>query len=147
MFEGTYDAPRKLLTLDRTDAPASAGAPDRLTLRPNANFIRYTLSIERKSGRAGATTRLMEVGLTKEGETFAAGSSAVEKPKCVVTGGSAAMTVSYQGKDFPICCSGCRDEFLESPEKYLKKLAAAPAPDAKKKAEPPVRRPGGNDDF
>ncbi len=31
------------------------------------------------------------------------------------------MTVSYQGKSYPICCSGCRDEFNEDPEKYVKR--------------------------
>ncbi len=66
---------------------------------------------------------LVEIGLTKEGESFAAGSSAVEQPKCIVTGGAAALTVSYQGQSYPICCTGCRDEFQENPEKYLKKLA------------------------
>jgi hypothetical protein len=40
------------------------------------------------------------------------------------------MTVSYQGASYPICCTGCRDEFNENPEKYLKKakLMAISAP-------------------
>ncbi len=33
------------------------------------------------------------------------------------------MTISYQGRTFPICCTGCRDEFNENPEKYIKKAA------------------------
>ena len=33
------------------------------------------------------------------------------------------MTVSYQGKSFPVCCTGCRDEFNDNPEKYVKKAA------------------------
>jgi hypothetical protein len=33
------------------------------------------------------------------------------------------MTVSYQGQSYPICCTGCRDEFVENPEKYLKLLS------------------------
>jgi YHS domain-containing protein len=68
-----------------------------------------------------------------------------------VTGGAAAMSLSYQGKSYPICCSGCRDEFLESPDKYLKKLAAATAEaDAPKsgggKKPAPAKRPRGDDD-
>ena len=65
----------------------------------------------------------MEIGLTKEGESFAAGSAAVEQPKCIVTGGAATLTVSYKGQSYPICCTGCRDEFNENPEKYLRKLS------------------------
>jgi hypothetical protein len=33
------------------------------------------------------------------------------------------MTVSYQGRTFPLCCTGCRDEFNDNPEKYVKKAA------------------------
>jgi hypothetical protein len=33
------------------------------------------------------------------------------------------MTVSYMGVSYPLCCTGCRDEFNENPQKYLKKLA------------------------
>src|SRR5262249_7520975 len=74
----------------------------------------------------------VETGQTKEGEAFAAGSSAADLPKCVVTGGAATLTVSYQGKTYPLCCSGCRDEVNENPEKYIKKAAllAGPRPRA-----------------
>ena len=66
---------------------------------------------------------MIEVGLTKEGESLAAGSTSTERPKCIVTGGAATMTLSYQGRTFPICCTGCRDEFNENPEKYIKKAS------------------------
>jgi YHS domain-containing protein len=66
---------------------------------------------------------VIEVGLTKEGEQFAAGGSAADRPRCIITGGTATMTVSYQGKTYDICCTGCRDEFNDNPEKYVKKAA------------------------
>ena len=48
------------------------------------------------------------------------------------------MTLSYQGRTFPICCTGCRDEFNESPEKYLKKAAMlATSPGAKSRTGQP----------
>jgi len=28
--------------------------------------------------------------------------------------------VSYQGKTYFVCCSGCRDAFNENPEKFVK---------------------------
>jgi len=147
VYEGTLDESGKLLTLERVGlGPDQPG--ERLTLRPNANFIRYTLGIERKAPRAVRYSRSIEVGLTKEGETFAAGSSATEAPKCVITGGAASQTVSYQGRTYPICCSGCRDEFLENPAKYVKKAslrADSPSPDDKP-AKPAPPRPRRSDD-
>ncbi|WP_337173715.1 hypothetical protein [Paludisphaera sp.] len=143
VYEGKLDGGGKLLTLDRQGVPPGKPA-ERITIRPNANYVRYTLSAERRASRAGAFRKVLETGLTKEGETFAAGSSRADRPECVVTGGAAAMSLTYQGKSYPICCSGCRDEFLESPEKYLKKLADAPKA-ARKPAAP--QRPRGGDDF
>jgi len=53
------------------------------------------------------------------------------------------MTVSYQGKTFPVCCSGCRDEFNENPEKYASK--AAQAKDQKGKADDKPAAKGKDD--
>ncbi len=63
--------------------------------------------------------------MTRDGESLgaAAASSTSEPAKCIVTGGAATTTVVYQGRTFPVCCSGCRDEFNENPEKYLKKAS------------------------
>ena len=118
-FKGTLDASGKLLTLQRVEK----GTTERLTLRANSNYVRYTILLDRKEPGAALFQPLTEIGLTKEGESFAAGSSAAELPKCIITGGAATLTVSYQGQSYPICCTGCRDEFIENPEKYLKKLA------------------------
>ena len=41
------------------------------------------------------------------------------------------IAVSYNGKTYYVCCSGCRDEFKASPEKYVKEY------EEKKKAKKP----------
>lgn len=126
-YEGTLDRSGKQLVLERVveaGRPAHTGKV-RLTVWPNANFIRYTMAEDIQEPGAFQFHRAIEVGLTRDGESLAGvGGAAAERPKCIVTGGAAAMTVSYQGKTFPICCTGCRDEFNENPEKYLKKAAA-----------------------
>jgi hypothetical protein len=72
---------------------------------------------------AGKTlfTKLYGVGATKEGVPFAGESS---KPKCIVSGGLGTTPVVYMGKTYYVCCSGCRDEFRENPEKYIKEYEA-----------------------
>ena len=69
-------------------------------------------------------TRLYTVGATKEGVPFAGGDG---KPECIVTGGLGTSTVSYQGKTYYVCCSGCRDEFNANPAKYVKEFEAKKA--------------------
>jgi YHS domain-containing protein len=125
-FEGRLDASGKMLVLDQVstgkgEASEAGRGTVRLSIRPNSNFIRYTMGVDRKDSGAAQFRRLTEVGLTKEGESLAGGTTASERPKCIVTGGAATMTITYQGQTFPICCTGCRDEFNESPAKYIKK--------------------------
>ena len=127
-----------MLTLDRV-GDTSEGK-QRLIIWPNSNLIRYTLWLEHQDPGDPQFKKVIEVGLTKEGESFAAGGSAADLPKCIITGGAAAMTVSYQGKTYPLCCSGCRDEFNDNPEKYVKKAACGPSKGRRRRpSRPPPR--------
>jgi YHS domain-containing protein len=142
-FEGTLDRSGKYLVLDHIVAGArSSKTPGkmRLSIWPNANFIRYTMAHDLQEPGSTKFDRLIEVGLTRDGESLGAGSasSSSEPAKCIVTGGAATTTVSYQGRTFPVCCSGCRDEFNENPEKYLKKASLIQAAKSAKSS------PGGS---
>ena len=64
--------------------------------------------------------RLGEVGYTREGVSFAVGESG---PVCIVTEGRGTMQVSYKGKTYHVCCSGCKDLFNENPEAILAEAA------------------------
>ena len=134
-YTGSLDAAGKTLALDRVGT-VSDGTKQRLTLFPNANFIRYTFRVAEQEEGAPQFKPVIEVGVTKEGEAFASGGAAADLPKCIVTGGAATMTVSFQGKSFPLCCTGCRDEFNDNPEKYIKKLAERTETGGKSAAKP-----------
>ena len=102
------------LVLERTDDKTKE--TQRLTIRLlHSNRILYVYDVKPE----GKTifVKKYQVGATKEGEPFAAGSSG---PECVVSGGLGKIQVSYQGKTYYVCCTGCRDEFKENPEKYIK---------------------------
>ncbi len=58
------------------------------------------------------------------GTSFAVADSDNPGPKCIISGGLGSMTVSYKGKSYPVCCSGCAAAFNDDPEKWLAKLAA-----------------------
>ena len=143
-FIGAFSADGKSLTLDRVGVTPEG--KERLIVRPNSNKIRYTLQLDRQEKGAPQYKKVIEVGLTKEGESFAAGSGASNLPKCIMTGGASTLSVSYQGKTYPVCCTGCRDEFNDNPAKYASKAdAAAQADPGKGKGdEKPAAR--GKDD-
>jgi len=84
------------------------------------NRITYRLDARPEGGTA--FTRKYLVGLTKEGEAFAD----VGRPEreCIVSGGAGTMAVSFEGKTYYVCCSGCRDEFKANPKKYVEEWEA-----------------------
>ena len=44
------------------------------------------------------------------------------------------MSVTFEGKTFPLCCTGCLGEFNDNPQKYVKKAALLLGPSGKPKA-------------
>lgn len=88
----------------------------RLTLT-TLNEKRTLLLIE--SARAGSDRfrRVAEVGYTREGTRLAGDSAG--GPECIVTGGKGTIQVSYQGKTYYVCCTGCKQAFEADPEAIL----------------------------
>ena len=116
----------KILTLDRTDA--AAGEDQRLVfslLHYNRHLYRFET---RTAGAALGFTKVWQVGATKEGVPFA---DVPKGPECVVSGGLGTMKVSYKGKEYFVCCSGCRDAFKDNPEKWIKDYEARLAKEKK----------------
>jgi YHS domain-containing protein len=122
VFAGKLDD-SGLLTMDRLNPPAEVGK-ERLELALNQNKIRYTMRLFRQEPGSPQYAPILSVNPGKEGESFAAGGAAADLPKCIITGGAGTMTVAYQGKSYAICCTGCRDEFNDNPDKYVKKYLA-----------------------
>jgi len=116
-FEGPLEGKR--LTLNREDAAKKETQRLVFTfLHSNRHLYRY----EVKKGDATSFTKLFQVGATKEGVPFA--TSGDGYPECIVSGGRGTMAVTYKGKTYYVCCSGCRDEFKENPEKYIAEFEA-----------------------
>jgi YHS domain-containing protein len=83
------------------------------------NRVLYRLETRPESGTI--FTKKYQVGLTKEGVPFA---NSTDVNECIVSGGKGTSTVSFEGKTYYVCCSGCRDEFKADPAKYVKEWEA-----------------------
>jgi hypothetical protein len=123
----TFIGPLKerVLALQREDEATHETQRIVLTmLHPNRCLYRY----EVKPQNRALFTKRFQVGATKEGVPFAAGDG---RPECIVSGGLGTIAVTYKGQTYYVCCGGCRTEFNEDPEKYVKeyqrkKAGAAP---------------------
>jgi hypothetical protein len=117
----------KALVFERTDPESKEF--QRLTFSLlHDNRITYRLDVR----PAGKTffNKIWTVGATKDGEEFS--SLGFSERECVVSGGRGTSTVTYQGKSYYVCCSGCRDEFNANPAKYVAEFEKKRA-EAKKK--------------
>jgi hypothetical protein len=115
-FEGTFKDKR--LTLERHDEARKED--QRLVfslLHSNRHLVRY----ETRKAEQRVWKPLWQVGATKKGVPFA---STDNGPECVVSGGLGTIPVSYKGKTYYVCCTGCRDAFKDEPEKYIKEYEA-----------------------
>src|SRR5262249_2571407 len=70
-LEGKVDSTGKLLVLESVGRLPNDPGTVRLSIRPNANLIRYTIREERREPGGIQFSPFIEVGLTKEGESFA----------------------------------------------------------------------------
>ncbi len=103
-----------VLKLDRKDE--KTGDVHRLVMNTAADGIRFQLKVELQEDGKGIFQSAFKMDGTKLGESFAGGA---KKPECIVTGGAASIAVSFGGKQYFVCCSGCRDAFNETPQKFI----------------------------
>ena len=114
VFEG--DLAKGALVLLREDAKTKDKY--KLTLNTLADGIRFSVKYEKQDGGRGLFASVYNMNGNKDGESFAGGA---KKPECIVTGGAASIAVSFGGATYYVCCSGCRDAYTETPEKFVKK--------------------------
>jgi YHS domain-containing protein len=109
----------KVLTLERID-PKTRETQRIIFSLLHAN--RFLYRWETKPADRTYFTRIWQVGATKEGVPFA--ETGRSERECVVSGGNGTTAVTFNGKTYYVCCSGCRDEFRENPEKYVREFEA-----------------------
>jgi len=93
-----------------------------LSLLDNDQFL---AELRRRMPGGETWQQLDTVRQQREGTSFAVAESDNPGPKCVVSGGLGSMSVSYEGKTYPVCCSGCAAAFNEEPLRWLSKLKDA----------------------
>ncbi len=123
VFEGKWE--KKRLTLERADEKKKETQRLVVSLL-HAN--RYVYRYEVKAAGRTSFKEIYRVGATKEGVAFAGGD---DKPECVVSGGLGTIPVTYKGRTYYVCCSGCRDAFNDEPDKYIKESEDRKKKDAK----------------
>jgi hypothetical protein len=82
---------------------------------------RYHVELSRKRG-SGEFMRVDTVGTQRANTSFALNDEDYKDRKCIISGGLGTIQVSYKGKSYWVCCTGCKAAFEEEPERWLAKL-------------------------
>ena len=97
------------------------------------NDKRTLVLFEKRPSGGERYSRVVEVGYTREGTTLAI--EGAGEPVCIVSGGKGTMKITYKGKTYWVCCTGCRDAFNDDPEGIIAEAAERAEAKKKKAAE------------
>jgi hypothetical protein len=111
VFEGEYK--KRFLTLTRIDATSKDKQV--LQMSTNNDGARFVYHYAVQSKGKGLEKKLFQGSLTKEGMSL----GSAKRNECIVSGGLGTIAVSFMGKTYFVCCSGCRDAFNENPKKFI----------------------------
>ncbi len=111
IFEGEFK--KRRLTLTRIDS--NTKDKQIITMSTNNEGARLIYDYAVQSKGKGLEQTLYRISYNKEGVSLASN----KKNECIVTGGLGTIAVSFGGKTYYVCCSGCRDAFNENPKKYI----------------------------
>ncbi len=119
-FEGDDRRVHRKFKLQLTEVGDAKDALQ-LTLNQQDNN-RYLLEVERKKG--GRFARVDTIGTQREGSSFALSDTDYKDKICVISGGLGTSQVSYNGKSYWVCCSGCKAAFDEEPARWVAEFEA-----------------------
>lgn len=123
--EGDDNKLQRVFSLKLTETETSAGdRRERWQIEiSQQNNDRYLLQIDRRRGKA-AFRRYDTVSTQREGTSFAVNDSDYGEKECLISQGLGTIAVSYKGKTYWVCCSGCKAAFEEEPEVWIARAAA-----------------------
>ena len=131
-FRGTFSEPvqdvpgddkklQRTYKLQLTEPEAdSSGEQWQLVINQQENN-RYILEVYRKRG-TGAFNRIDSINTQREGTSFALSDTDYGDKTCIISQGLGTISVSYKGKSYWVCCSGCKAAFEEEPDRWIAKF-------------------------
>ncbi|QDU39296.1 hypothetical protein Mal4_36350 [Maioricimonas rarisocia] len=83
---------------------------------------RYLLEMHRRRG--SRFQRFDTVGTQRKGTSFALNDEDYGEKECIISGGLGTIQVSYEGKSYWVCCTGCKAAFEEDPATWIAEYKA-----------------------
>lgn len=88
---------------------------------------RYLLEVGKRRGKAGFA-RFDTVSTQREGTSFAVSDTGYAEKTCIISEGLGTMEVTWKGRSYWVCCTGCKAAFEEDPETWIARAAKKDVP-------------------
>ncbi|MEX1231863.1 MAG: hypothetical protein WEB58_16580 [Planctomycetaceae bacterium] len=108
------------LTFEQVSPPEVKNS-GRLKLRQLDNN-RYQMELADRRGKNWHVADI--VACQREGTSFALSDTNYGEKTCIISQGLGTIAVSFEGKTFYVCCSGCKAAFEEDPKKWIARREA-----------------------
>lgn len=117
---GDDNKPQRTYRLElRERADAAATEQWQLAFGQQENN-RYIMEVERKRAN-GKFQRVDTVNTQRQGTSFAVSDNDYGEKTCLISQGLGTIPVSFEGKGYWVCCTGCKAAFDENPAKWVAK--------------------------
>ncbi|MFP6770132.1 MAG: hypothetical protein VB859_18295 [Planctomycetaceae bacterium] len=117
------DEPQLTYKLELTEVAAAGRKTDWKVVFNQQENNRLLVELSKRHGQA-AFRRADTIGCQRDGTAFARSDTDYGEKTCVISQGLGTIAVSYQGKSYWVCCSGCKAAFEEEPEKWIARFEA-----------------------
>ncbi|HCS53753.1 TRASH domain-containing protein [Rubinisphaera sp.] len=114
---GDDDKPQRTYKLEFTEKEPEDKTKRLVFNQQNNN--RYLLEVYEQRGGNDRFFRVDTVSTQREGTSMALIDEGYGERTCIISGGLGTITVSYQGKSYYVCCTGCKAAFEEEPERWI----------------------------
>ncbi len=88
---------------------------------------RYLLEVGKRRGKADFT-RFDTVSTQREGTSFAVSDTGYAEKTCIISEGLGTTEVTYKGRSYWVCCTGCKAAFEEDPDTWIARAAKKNVP-------------------
>lgn len=121
---GSDDKLHKVFRLEfiQVETPETAGSELWQLAFAQQENNRYLLEIARRRGNA-AFARYDTVSTQREGTSFAVSDSGYADKTCIISEGLGTTELTYKGRSYWVCCSGCKAAFEDDPETWIARAA------------------------
>ena len=121
---GSDDKLHRVYRLELNEDGGSGGEEWQVAFVQQENN-RYLLEVARRRGKA-AFARYDTVSTQREGTSFALSDTDYAEKTCIISEGLGTTELTYKGRSYWVCCSGCKAAFEEDPEKWIARAAQRP---------------------